>query len=570
VSRQFRTLVAHFFGRFFDVDSTSADVDTSARLIQFLALLTVPGLMISFFMLADHPANSMWVRAASSQADRLWLRVGDRYVFVAYAMVVMGLLMTFKWDALFPDRRDYLILTSLPISYRRWFAAKVLALAAFLSLFAIAINAFSLLLVPRQVAEQSKVNSPTVFWQALAAHTAGTIGGSLFAALFFGALQGLLINVLTPNAFRRVSPRIQMVSIAALVIALLLIPLVKDSIPTLAKNESPFLDYFPLMWFLGFYEALIPGGSLMPRSIVWARTAIDATILLIFLFAVSYVIAYRRYSRKILESVESETILSRWFKRCVDAILDRTVLRDPVERGTFHFIEKLSNRSTKHRILTALYVGIGIALALSSYFSRYGPLEAPSILTFVLVSGLRATFNIPCELNANWVFQTTGDENSPRFLKAVRKWVFLYRIVPLFGLIAAFEFKVFVPSTALFHLVFDLILGAVLIEAFFFNFNKVPFTCAYVSNKLQFGLVAVGYLFGFTLYIELATNLKRAITAGSFRMAVFIGVSVAVFTLLRRKHRTPSITYDDDEPGLLSLSTDRGYWKGRRGLLGYE
>ena len=226
MSRQFRTLVAHFFGRFFDVDSTSTDVDTRARVIQFLALLTVPGLMISFFMLADHPANSVWVRAASSQADRLWLRVGDRYVFVAYAMVVMGLLMTFKWDSLFPDRRDYLILTSLPISYRRWFAAKLLALGAFLSLFIVAINVFSLLLVPRQVAEQSNVNSPTVFWEALAAHAAGTIGGSLFAALFFGALQGLLINVLTPDAFRRISPRIQMIAIAALVIALLLIPLV--------------------------------------------------------------------------------------------------------------------------------------------------------------------------------------------------------------------------------------------------------------------------------------------------------------------------------------------------------
>src|SRR5687767_14183312 len=113
---QFRTLVSHFFGRFFDVESSSADVDSRARVIQYLALLAVPGLMISFFMLGDHPAVSMWTRGASSVSERLWLRVGDRYVFVAYAMVAMGLLMTFKWDSLFPDRRDYQILTSLPIS----------------------------------------------------------------------------------------------------------------------------------------------------------------------------------------------------------------------------------------------------------------------------------------------------------------------------------------------------------------------------------------------------------------------------------------------------------------------
>ena len=93
MNRQFGTLVRHFFGRFFDVESTSADADSRTRVIQLLGLLSVPGLMISFFMLGDHPANSMWMRGTSSLAERLWLRVGDRYVFVAYAMVAMGLLM---------------------------------------------------------------------------------------------------------------------------------------------------------------------------------------------------------------------------------------------------------------------------------------------------------------------------------------------------------------------------------------------------------------------------------------------------------------------------------------------
>src|SRR5205823_12163531 len=118
------------------------------RVIQLLALLTVPGLMISFFMMADHPAGSMFVTAAASETDRLWLRIGDRYVFVSYAMVVMGLLMTFKWDSLFPDRRDYLILSPLPVSVRRMFAAKIVALIAFLLLFAVAINLCSMILVP--------------------------------------------------------------------------------------------------------------------------------------------------------------------------------------------------------------------------------------------------------------------------------------------------------------------------------------------------------------------------------------------------------------------------------------
>src|SRR5262245_25891785 len=213
MNAQFRSLVGHFFTRFFDVESNTADIDARTRVIQLLALLGVPGLMLSFFMMSDHPAGSMFVRGAFSEAERMWLRIGDRYVFVAYAMVAMGLLMTFKWDALFPDRKDYLILTSLPIRTRRWFSAKVLALFAFLFLFVVAINCFSLLLVPPSVAKRSGLDAWTAFTQAFAAHAAGTIGGSIFAGLLFAALQGVLINILSAERFRRISPFLQMISI---------------------------------------------------------------------------------------------------------------------------------------------------------------------------------------------------------------------------------------------------------------------------------------------------------------------------------------------------------------------
>src|SRR5437867_4368435 len=92
---------------------------------------TCYGAIVSLFTIADHPL-------IRSEVTRLWLRAGDRYVFVCYSMVVMGFVMTFKWDSLFPDRRDYLILTPLPISLQEFFAAKVISLCGFLLLFVIA------------------------------------------------------------------------------------------------------------------------------------------------------------------------------------------------------------------------------------------------------------------------------------------------------------------------------------------------------------------------------------------------------------------------------------------------
>src|SRR5262245_64705183 len=106
-----------------------------------VALLAVPGAFLALLTIPDYPL-------IRSDLARLWLRAGDRYVFICYSMVVMGFVMTFKWDSLFPDRRDYLILTPLPISLREFFLAKVIALCAFLLLFVVAINFFSCVFIP--------------------------------------------------------------------------------------------------------------------------------------------------------------------------------------------------------------------------------------------------------------------------------------------------------------------------------------------------------------------------------------------------------------------------------------
>src|SRR2546426_9827663 len=167
MDKQFWTLAVHFFSRCFDRDSASEDADPLQRMIHLLAMLSVPGLMLSFFLLPDHPSTP-W--APITELDRTWMRISDHYVFVCYAFVVMGLVMTFKWDSLFPDRRDYLILTSLPISVRRLFAAKVVALFVFLLLFVVAINFFSIVIVP--------AIHPDVWF----AHPVGVLSASTFAA----------------------------------------------------------------------------------------------------------------------------------------------------------------------------------------------------------------------------------------------------------------------------------------------------------------------------------------------------------------------------------------------------
>src|SRR5262249_16903450 len=146
----------------------------------------------------------------------------------------------------------------------------------------------------------------------------------------------------------------------------------------------------------------------------------------------------------------------------------------------------------------------------------------------------------------------------------IRKWIFLCRVLPCFALIAIAEFFLFPAPEAVAHLVFDLIVSFLLIEVFFLNFNKVPFTCAYPKNKFQLAAIAAGYLYGFTIYVKIAGHLKGWITSAPPRMIVFIFFSTllfALFALLRMaRDKQRRVIYDEAEASVLSLSSDRGYF----------
>ena len=461
---RFRTLVHHFFGRFFDKDSITPDSDERANVVQIVAILALPGAIISLFMIPDY----MLVR---SELIRLWLRAGDRYSFIAYAMTVMGFVMTFKWDSLFPDRRDYLILIPLPISLKEFFAAKVVSLCCFLLLFCVAINFFSCLMIPYVYLVRD--NTFSVMFPAFVAHSVAVLSASVFMALLFAAFQGVLINVMSPSLFRRVSPWIQMISMMILVAVLMITPGINGNLRMLAESNTRALDYIPLFWFLGIYEVLNPEGTLILQSYAWAATAIEAMFIVSIVFVVTYLISYRRYSKKILEGVESETFAEPWHRRAVAAALNFVLLRHAFQRAGFYFIGKIFGRSAKHRLFIAMYSGIGLALILSSLFvlrrgdahvalaiSRTGLLEAPLILSFFAVSGLRATFNIPYELGANWMFQITSGRNAGPYLTATRRWVLLSGVLPMYAILVPLEFGFLSPAEATFNLVFGLAMAA--------------------------------------------------------------------------------------------------------------
>src|SRR5262249_20948624 len=334
------------------------------------------------------------------------------------------------------------------------------------------------------------------------------------------------------------------------------------------ESRTRVLDYIPMFWFLGLYEILNPEGTLIPAAHLWAVRAVAAMFVVSAVFAVSYLISYRRHSKKILEGIESDIFREPWHGRVVASVLNHTLLRHPFQRGSFYFIGRIFRRSPKHRLFIAMYGGIGIAVVMSSLFvlrrdvdfvlsiSRNGLMEAPLILSFFVVSGLRATFNIPYELGANWMFQITSGKHAAEFLKATVRGVILHGVLPVYIVLAAFEFAFLDVYEAVFQLAFGLLIAALLTEVLFFKFNKVPFTCSYLPAKSHLAFLAGAYLYGFTMYTFTMASLESWVQGSAERIILFFalaGVSLVALSWYRsvRQDRTVEIIYEDDRDPLV-------------------
>jgi len=475
----FGALVRHFFGRFFDTESLSPQGEPEAGVIQTLGILAAPG---GFFVLLFRPLTLTG-----------WSLVAVRSMFVSFSMIVMGFIMVFEWDALFPDRRDYQILTPQPVRLSTLFLGKAAALGIFLAIFLVDVNFFSVLMWPGVDGGQNVMG-------ILSAHVLAVLASGLFMALAAAALQGILITLFRGRVYRRISVAVQTLLMAVLVMLLFLTPLLAFGIQDLAKSGSRYLYWYPGFWFIGFYESIRPAthNATLFHLGTWGTRALwisGAVFLLTFLPG------YRRHARRAIETAEPGTVGPGRLARWANAVLVRTILRRPVEYGVFRFISHTITRSLKHRLFLATYGGFGAALAVMTVGAASdGLLRLPLTLSFLLVSGLRAAFNFPSELRANWAFQITEYHGVGEYLAATRKWIVLSAIVPLFLLLAPLEFARFGWSGACFHIVYGLTLSVALMEVLFLGFHKVPFTCARFPGKVNLVGLSVVYILGFTTY----------------------------------------------------------------------
>ena len=535
---QFRELARHFFNRFFDNDLVainSDEADMRATVVNILAMLAAPGMLLPFLFMTKYSNMQrmpLYVRDLAS--------LGEKEFFICFSMTVMGLVTVIEWEMLFPDRRDYANLAPLPIRLRTMFVAKIAALLAFLTIFSLAINAFSPVMFPAVVLQQQSVSMLPGFARC---HIVSILAANTFVFFFCVAVQGILMNVLGYRVFRRVSPYVQFGLVALLILMFLLSGRIVSELQPHAAINPAAVYAFPPLWFLGLYQTQLGWTNPVFREL--AKSARMAAGWTTAGALATYILSYKRHVTRSLESADEFSTTPSSMERLVGRVLDRSILRDGLQQAAFYFIWKTLTRSRRHKLLFAAYVAVGCApifeglailVARGGNSWMYHPipelLPAPLILAFFILCGMRHVFAVPAELRANWMFQVSDRGEARRCLAGVKKAMIVLGVVPLFAVLLPLHVLFWGWRTALLHMSFGAVVSCLLVEVLLAGFEKFPFTCSYLPGKANLKVSWPLYLFGFTTYISATLTLEYWMLQRPTRFVWLAGVVLLVHLAL--------------------------------------
>jgi len=471
VQTQFRVLYRVFLLRVVDLELISADGDPTKLLGQFASIFA----SLSFFLCAPLIMNG-------AQWDQPNCWIFER-LFIALTMLTIGLFAVLSWDSIFPDKRDLLVLSPLPVKPRTVFRAKLAALGYAMALLVLALNIFTGLLWPAILAPAGGllpvVRTYVAFWISMLA-----AGSFLFFLVL--TLQGIASQLLPRQLFLRASALIQIAAFC-----LLLCDFAMEPWGVSANVLHSTATYkLPSYWFLGLFQVL--SGASGPLQPIFAELAQRALLGLGIVFCgacASLLLFYLRMLGKLVEAPDILPSSRRWNL----PLPARASLTGAVTL----FAVRTLLRSRTHRVILSFYCGVGITFAIPYAFALFrnggitldassnaGPLLAVSFLLLcAAVAGLRNVASMPIALRANWIFRITELNAPSEYHRAIRRALIVCSVLPV--CIGSGVFLcAFLPWTLVAdHLLVLALVGGILVEFCLYSFRKIPFTCSYLPGK---------------------------------------------------------------------------------------
>ena len=564
IAKQTRLLARTFFVRLFESDLMPAGLPQVQLLIWSIVLIAGPALTLPGIYTQKY--SRLWFEGGLSGAI-----VTDRLVLISYAMIAVGFVALVIWEGAFPDRRDARVLGVLPVPTSTFIGARLLATGLLFALFFAAIGALPALLFGGLAG--AYLDAPG-FIRGIVAHVIAVLAAT--ASVFSGviALQCLLINVLGRTAAQRLAVLFQIVFAIVLGEMLLFLPVLGRPLSdgNLVPNwlSSPVARLVPPVWFLSLYEVLsgFGGRNTFPLAKMGAAAAIVTPATAVALYALSY----SRMTALALETPPHDSAWSRGLRSIGHRLSPRRYLprARPVAAATRAFALRTLFRTRQHRMIFALYVGLGLAVVIASVVPlalqggmtafrqpRVALLAAPLVMTFCLLVGMRVLFAIPVEPKANWVFRLRQPVDAMAAIDGVRSAMLLVGVLPSVVIAGAGAGWLWGPQAARVTAIADGLLGWLLTEVLLIRFYKLPFTCTYLPGRSRIRTLWPFYLTGFTTFTFSMAELERQMmlhrSALLTNFCVIFGTAIFLLTVLRAWNldEMPGFRFEEEDPDAL-------------------
>jgi hypothetical protein len=491
--------------------SGAGELDLSLGLV--LSLLALPGALYSLMLFEKYSTLLLWMRGARD-FDPVAATVPDEYFFIVLSMVVTGAVAVWRWDCIFPDRRDYMNLVPLPIPTRLIFAANLTAVLYLGATLALVVNSVSAVVFP--LAASSGQESFRYATQLAGMHMLAVIVSSAFSFFAVFAIVGLAMAILPYKLFRSISIYVRAALLTFLVAMLSTSFAVPKLLPQLPNTLVRFL---PPVWFLGL--ALFVHGAHQPAIEVLGWVAVKSFAAVVTLALAAYVASYRRYFIRIPERAEVDAGVRERRNSPVYGALDRSVLGTPLQRAGYRFVVKTILRGERHRLILAGFVSIAIVTASQTLFAGLGRtggrigklpsaevLAIPLIFAYFITLGLRFAFEVPAEHNANWIFRLTVSRDSHECTQLARNvilsfvWPGCIVIVPVvYGYLWGWP----VGFT---HAVVNIVCSLTLARVLLVGYRKLPFTCSYPPFRQSAILLVLLCALGYVVFVVFTSTLE--------------------------------------------------------------
>jgi hypothetical protein len=544
MTTRYRTLVREFFGQFFASETVTSDHALRTAIIGVVAFLITPGFLLPIQLAGPFEFAAIRFPALLEPMIRLLATL-----FITYSIVSMGVVAAYTWDVLGFDRRDAMVLGPLPISGAAIVSAKLSALAILLLSGAALLNIMTA--VPFAMVASNHTGM-VASMRHFVAHMVTTMAAATAVFCLLVTLRTLVGMI--GSRREAITSLVQFVLVSAVLCFIVVAPTALQIARgpgrrgTLRAVMVPIPAWSPTTWFLGLYET-IRGSS---GSELWPNATIAG---------------YRRQTQ--LALAPSASAASQSSARLRRALARLIAGRDRIARATADFVVTTIARNRAPQAPIAINTAIGLAMVVAA-LARGGGVQAlmhprtivlwiPLALAYWAAIGLRASFFVPSELPAAWMFQANAPGRSRAYWSAVRASLVALLVPPVAAIALALG-PLVSWRVAVWHGLFVTAIVILLAEMIALTIDYVPFTRAYPPGHAKLKSRWPIYFFGLFVFAVFPVRFELRRLADPAAMLQTIGWIAAAIAALelygRRRALTWSVMAPEEEisDGLSSMT----------------